>query len=254
MTILKSLFIFGLFLGVAKADEFMSIGSPISVNTAAGCASPPIFVSSHTSYFATITSSNIKVNNVQAGDWINAAWIQNVSAPAVPFVVTDSCSPGSTYTLRIALANSAAPTTVQVFTATSNCTANPLTVNITYPGSHDGGGGVIVARNVSGYDTGASGTEAGSGTTFNTGNFTTTLANSFYFSVLGNENTAVTNMSLTSSAVSLTQFGVQLSNTANYAYGISTTQQTNKNATYSWTTASTDGVGIIVVGRGSCGL
>lgn len=219
---------------------------------ATGCSPLPIFVSSASQYFAAATSTNITVANVQAGDYIFVGYI-SAQAAGSSVSMSDDATPTSTYTAHAAVVNSAGPTFVQVFTATSNATGS-VKISISAPSSGDSGAHVAVFRNLSstGFDIQASGTEAGAGATFNTGSFSTALQNNVVFIVYGNESTSVTNIAHTSTAGSPIKLGDQLGNTSSSAYFITSALQSSKTGTVSWTTSSSDGVLIYDVVKAGC--
>lgn len=225
-----------------------------AVTVVAGCTAP-VFISSASKACGN-ASANCQVTllNVGIADEIVVSIIANQAAATSMYA---SSTGNSTFTAHTRITNAAGPTSVCVFTASSNV-AGSVVIFATVAAAVDFGLQVACYRNIAvppvDFDTQATGTESGSGTTFNTGAFTTANANNVLYAVLGNESTAITNISLTSTAATLIKLGDELTNTSSQAYAITSSTQTSKTGTATWTTASTDGVMILAVLRAACGI
>lgn len=251
---MKKWLMLGFLLIASKSHASMILNPGPNFGSFSGpTCTAPILVSSTSKYCGNVANCNVTVANVVKGDEIVVGLIANNNVATMR--VSDGAQ--STYTAHTRISNAAGPTTVHIFTASANATGS-IVVYSTMPASVDNGLHVAIFRNIAvppgDFDTQASGTESGAGTTFNTGNFTTTNANNALFAVLGNESTAITNMAITSTAATLTKMKDELSNTSSSAFGFTTSTQTTKTGTATWTGSSSDGVLILAVLKASCGI
>lgn len=250
----KLLFIPLLFLTKGLfASGLMTIYAP-PVSGVIACTAP-VLISSVSKYCGSASANcNVTVANVGIGDEISVGVIAAQAAAATMRV---SSTGNSTFTAHTKITNTAGPTSVAIFTASSNVSGSVIIFS-TLSAAVDFGIHVAVFRNIAvppvDFDTQASGTQVGSGTTFNTGSFTTANANNAIYAVYGNESTSVTNIAFTSTAGTMTKIKDQLDNTSSSAYTVTSATQTAKTGTVTWTTASTDGVLIFAVLRAACGI